>query len=336
MPACPPNAKTRVQIRLDGVNTSVYGLRMDSPRRFAYGPQWRQLVAMFAVGVTLLAFVGRISFGWGAVLGFLPLTFALIGTLRRLAFPGFVELGPDTLSISTGFFQARVRGIGYADVEQTSEQVISSRMSVLRLRTRERTFEINSILLPSRTDFYAVRDFVNARVQPKERPAPLAEAGKYCIHCAYEGKGEIYNSIGQVVWRFKTLHRRPHYPYGIFRLPDFVVLDPAEKEVFRIKLERRWSLGQFALNENGRRIGTLRQRSFLRNKFTLHFASGQQWVFRLPLFSVRFGGVSGTGENIRMRVQGHKVWWVIMDPAMDTPPLVAAVAFIHREHLRLN
>src|SRR5208282_5234518 len=119
------------------------------------------------------------SFGFGLALGFLPLSFALMGTLRRLFLPRFLELRQDTLSISTGFFQARV----------------------------------------------AKRDFITSRVAPKEKNVPPIEAGKYCFRCSYEGIGEIYDSNGGILWHFKTLHKRPHYPYGLFRLPDFVVYD---------------------------------------------------------------------------------------------------------------
>jgi hypothetical protein len=308
---------------------------MDLPRRFAYGPQWRQIVIMLALGTAIFALAGKKSFGFGLALGFLPLSFALMGTVRRLFLPRFLELRQDALSISTGFFQARVAKILYADLEQTSE-VKRGRMTTFYLRTKERTFEINSILLPNMACYVAIRDFITSRVAPKEKIVPPIEAGKYCFRCSYEGIGEIYDSNGGILWRFKTLHKRPHYPYGLFRLPDFVVYDKAEKEIFRIKLERKWALAQFAMLENGSTVCIINQRSILRNKFTLNFRNGQKWVFKMPLFTVSFGGWSEAGEKIRVRIRTHNIWYVLIDTNVDSPQLAAALAFIHRERLRFN
>jgi len=308
---------------------------MDLPRRFAYGPQWRQIVVMFAFGAAILVFAGKASFGFGLALSFLPLLFALMGTVRRFFLPRFLELRQDTLLISTGFLQARVMTIPYADIEQTSE-VKRGRMTTFYLRTKERPFEINSILLPNMVSYVAARDFINSRVAPKGKNVPPIEAGKYCFRCSYEGNGEIYNSNGGILWRFKTLHKRPHYPYGLFRLPDFVVHDKSDKELFRIKLERKWALAQFMMLENGLPICTINQRSILRNKFTLNFTNGQKWVFKMPLFTVNFGGRSEAGEKIHVRVRTHNVWQVLIDTKADSAQLTVALAFIHRERLRFN
>jgi hypothetical protein len=209
-------------------------------------------------------------------------------------------------------------------------------MTTFYLRTKERTFEINSILLPNMASYVAIRDFITSRVAPKEKIVPPIEAGKYCFRCSYEGTGEIYDSNGGILWCFKTLHKRPHYPYGLFRLPDFVVYDKAEKEIFRIKLERKWALAQFAMLENGSPVCIINQRSILRNKFTLNFSNGQKWVFKMPLFTVSFGGWSEEGEKIRVRIRTHNIWYVLIDTNVDSPQLAAALAFIHRERLRFN
>lgn len=292
------------------------------------GPQWRQIVMMFALGAVILTLVGGKSFGFGLAFSFLPLSFALMGTARRLFLPRFLELRQDTLSISTGFYQAKVTEILYADIEQTSE-VKRGRMTTFYLRTKERTFEINSILLPNTASYVAVRDCITSRVTPKEKTVPPIAAGKYCFRCSYEGIGEIYDSNGGILWRFKTLHKRPHYPYGFFRLPDFVVHDKADNELVRIKLEQKWVLARFVVIENGLSICTIKLRSILRNKYSLNFANGQRWIFRLPLFTVNFGGLSEMGEKIRVRVQTHNIWYVQIDANIDSPQLVAALAFIH-------
>lgn len=290
---------------------------------------------MFALGAALLALVGRASFGLGMVFGFVPLSFALMGIVRRLFLPRFLELGQDALLLPAGFLRTRVASISYADIEQIGE-VARGRMTTIKLRTKGGSFEITSILLPDMASYVAVRDFVNSHVTPKEKAERPVEAGKYCFRCSYEGNGEIYNSNGEIVWRVKTLHRRPHYPYGLFRLPDFVVYDKADKECCRVKLERKWALAQFVMIENGLPVCTIRQRSILRNKFTLDFTNGQKWIFHEPLFAVNFSGLSETGEKIRVRLWSHNVWYAQVDAKIDSPQLGAALAFIHRERLRFN
>lgn len=305
---------------------------MVSPQRFTYGLQWRQIAVFLALGVVILVLVSKKSFGFGIALSFLPWLFTFLGTVQRLFFPRFLELEQNSVTIPKG--RQRIK-ILYADIEQTSEAK-HGRMTVFYLRTKERTFEINSIQLAKMASYVVVRDFINSRVAPKEKTVPPIEAGTYCFRCSYEGNGEIYNSNGKIIWRFKTLHTRPHYPHGFFRLPDFVVYDTTDKEIFRIKLERKLALAQFTMLENSLPICTINQRSVLRNKLTLNFVNGQKWVFRMPLFTVRFSGLSETGEKISVGVRTHNIWYVLIDAKVDSPQLMAVLAFIHRERLRFN
>jgi hypothetical protein len=265
--------------------------------------------------------------------GILFVTFALLLAIRRLAFPRFLQLEQESLLIPKGFSGAWISRILYADIEKGWETVRGSTRT-LNLQVKGQMIEINSIMLLDMVSYVAVRDFVKSRVIPKEKPV---EAGKYGFWCSYVGNGEIYNSNGKVIWHFKTLHIRPHYPYGLFRVPDFVVCDRAGKELFRIRLQRKWPLARFEMIENGSPICTFQQRSFLRNSFTFAFTDGQKWVFRMPLFTGRFGGLSETGEKIRAHSgRTHNIWYVSIDEKVDSPQLVAALAFIHRERLRFN
>lgn len=299
---------------------------MDLPRRYAYNPQWRIILFGFAFGAILLV----VRFHWVvSAVGILCATFGLLLALRRLIFPKFIEIGKDSILVPRGFSQTSIQKISYADIEDGWETDLGSTTATLNLRVKGRTFEINSIMLPDTASYNAVRDFVKSRFITKERTTQPVEAGKYCFQCSYEGNGEI-------LWRVKTLHKRPHYPYGFFRLPDFVVYDKADKEVFRIKRERRFSLSQFVMVDNGLPICTIKQRSILRNKYSLDFGNSLKWVFRMPLFTVNFGGLSETSEKIRVRLWSHNIWYVLIDTNVDSPQLVAALAFIHRERLRIN
>jgi hypothetical protein len=307
---------------------------MDLSRQFPYNPHWRIILFGLVFGSALLA-CGRIHWLFFAA-GIPFATFGLLLTARRVLLPQFLQLEQSSISIPKGFLRTWVTKIPYADIEREWETVHGS-MRTLTLQVKGRKFEVLSMMFPDLASYVAVRDFVKSRVAPEEKTPRPVEAGKYGFRCSYEGNGEIYNSTGEVIWHFKTLHSRPHYPYGLFRLPDFVVYDKAEKELFRIKLKRRWSLGYFELVQNGSTACTIRQRSFLRNKFTLDFANGQNWVFRMPLFSVKFSGLSDNGGKIRVLVgASHNIWYALIDEKFDESKLVAALAFIHRERLRFN
>ncbi len=316
---------------------------MDSPRQFIYGPQWKILFYFFVVGIVFLALAGIrvISLAAGFGLALLPLAFAFAGTLHRLVSHRFLELGQTRLSICSGFLHARIAKIPYEEIEQVWESV-KGRTSILHLRTKARTFEVVSTLLPDMDSYVAVRDFVNSHLTPKagghgNQPQPREE-GKYCFKCSYEGNGKIFASNGEGLWRVETQHfgGQRRYPYGLVRLPDFVVYGKDNKEAFRVKLERKWALAQFVMLENGSPVCTIKLRSLLRNKYTLAFVNGQHWVFKMPLFTVIFRGRSDSGKEIRVRLWSHNIWYVLIDPAADNPQLVAALAFIHRERLPFN
>jgi hypothetical protein len=315
---------------------------VQAQHHFCYGPQWRKIVWLFALGFTAvsLALLRVITHGLGAALAIVPLGFALVATLRRLLFPRFIELGQDSLTVCAGFLQTRTRRIAYAEIQEACEAA-TGKLRVLALKTKAGKIEISSILMPDMASYVLVRDFVTSQIPQPPTPAgplPPSERGKYCFECSYEGNGEIYDSNGEILWHARTLHRRRFlpYPFGFFRLPDFVVYDQANLELFRVKRERKWPRARFLMVGNGAPICTIRQRSVLLNKYTLEFADGQHWTFRMPLFTVDFGGSSQAGETIRVRLWSHNVWYVFIEPTADRPQLAAALAFIHRERLRCN
>jgi hypothetical protein len=163
-----------------------------------------------------------------------------------------------------------------------------------------------------------------------------SEAGKYCFRCSYEGNGEIFDSKGEVLWRVKTQHfNSPHYPYGFFRLPDFIIYDKINNEILRVTRKRGlWD--HCLMIEEGVSVCGIRQRSILLNNYRLDFADQSKWTFHMPLFTVLFKGKSDKGTRIQVRARSHNVWYVLIDPQADNYRLVAALAFIHRERLRRN
>jgi len=254
-------------------------------------------------------------------------------------------LTQNSLSLPTGFLQIRTTEIPYGEIEWTRDSLLPL-TGILALRAGGRTFNIPSTLLPDGVSFVTVRNFINSQSSsqgPKtESSASEATEGRqYSFQCDYEGNGEIYNRDGELLWTFKTEHRRRlsrtfvRIPaYGLFRLADFVVRDKAQKEWLRIKRERRLPMAKFVMLENGSRVCTIKQRSMLLNRYELDFASGSKWNFSMPLFSVFFSAMSDDGTRVRVRLWSHNVWYALLNPGLENPHLVAALAFIHRERLR--
>jgi hypothetical protein len=158
----------------------------------------------------------------------------------------------------------------------------------------------------------------------------------YMFQCAYHGRGAIYE-VGkeEPLWRFTSQEgRRERYPYGILRLPDFVVYDPQNQELFRVKRARRLPMAKFIMTENGRPICTIGQRSIFLNRYRLEFASRESWTFHMPLFTVDFKGWSNLGGTVFVRLKNHNTWYLRIDEGWNSKQLLAALAFIHRERLR--
>ncbi len=287
-------------------------------------------------GILCIAWFRMMPLVLAVVLSIFPLTVAFLGTIRRLAIPRFIETGTDAILISTGFLQFRRILIPYLEIEQTWEGA-RPKVPVFYLRAKGRIFEINSLLLPDKTAYVAIKDFVNAHLTPKNdqqsNTMPI-EAGAYYFKCNYDGNGTVSNSSGEVLWHIKTPFSSGGSPFGFGPCPDFSFYDELDKQLLSVNLERRFLQKRFVMTENGMPVCTIRQKGILFTKYTMNFSNGQNWVFRLPLFTVIFTGLSKNGAKIRVRLWNHNTWLVLIDPNADNPQLVAALAFIHRERLR--
>ena len=61
-------------------------------------------------------------------------------------------------------------------------------------------------------------------------------------------------------------------------------------------------------------------------------SSAPGWMFRMPLFTVFFGGESTAGELFWVEVGPSNLQWnVLFQPGTDQVPLVAGLAFLHRQ-----
>ena len=167
---------------------------------------------------------------------------------------------------------------------------------------------------------------------PKEIK-PRAHPGAYTLHMDGAVTGRFTITPEKYSGVFRTGPEHFYSTYGLFHLPDFVVYDTAGRELLRIRRERRLP-SQFVVLEDGRPVSTIRQRSIFLNKYTMDFADGSRWMFHMPLYTVFFGGVSGSGASVRVLLETHNVWYVLIDSGVDTLHLVSSLAFIHRERLR--
>jgi hypothetical protein len=193
-------------------------------------------------------------------------------------------------------------------------------------------------VLPTAVESLARREG-HAKVEQVNSNSMVRQPGDPALYgfcCTYEGSGAIYEAGNmEPLWRFTGQEgRRERYPYGFFHLPDFVVYDPDKRERFRFKRVRRLPMARFIMIEDGRPICTISQRSPLLNRYRLDFTSGERWSFHMPPFTIYFKGWSATGGKVFVRLDAHNTWHLQIDEGHDSPQLLAALAFIHRERLR--
>lgn len=144
--------------------------------------------------------------------------------------------------------------------------------------------------------------------------------------------GAVLDEQGVIRWRYGT-RKNPFVPClgNPFNKPDFVIADPDGRDEVVI---RRASFipPVFNIMEAGRIIGTVKMRSVFRNRYTIDIESVNSWTFRMPLFTIRFFGVSRSGPEIWVAVGPSKMEWsILIKRDAREWPLLAALAFIHVE-----
>ena len=125
--------------------------------------------------------------------------------------------------------------------------------------------------------------------------------------------------------------RSPYSPLNLLRKPDFVLTDPEERVVLRIRRNSRVP-PRFNMIQDGEVVGTICLRSILRNKYAIALKAGPTWTFRMPLFTVHFHGESTAESRVWVAVGPSKLQWTLLaQPGTDDLRLLAGLAFIHRE-----
>jgi hypothetical protein len=138
-------------------------------------------------------------------------------------------------------------------------------------------------------------------------------------------------------------HRTTHLRYGIrknpsarrlenpFNKPDFVIANLNRSEEIVI---RRASFipPVFNILQAGKSIGRIRMCSLFRNKYAIEMDGANPWIFRMPLYTIRFFGNSYTQTGIWVALGPSKMeWYILLKYDVMEWPLLAALAFIHVE-----
>lgn len=316
---------------------------MDIQRRYSYDPQWWLIGYIFAgciIMMILTAFPWIFSLKIGVSLGGFLFLMTLLLTLRRLIFRRYLELGESALMLPTGFLRSRIVEIPYSAIERIWE----TRMllaDVLCLGVGKRTFEIRTSFLPDEGSYMAIRDFLGSSAQRNSSGAGVSEVketeplSEYGTSSSYFGDGEIYSfEEERVVWRFGNEPNVARYSYGIWRLPDFIIRGLDGGELLRIRRSRRFPWARFHLLVNGNPIGQIRSCGVLFTRYRLSVGDSPDWKFHLPHFTVNFRGICESGDTLRIKRIDHWNWYVGIQHGAASLPLLATIAFLHRERLR--
>ncbi len=151
------------------------------------------------------------------------------------------------------------------------------------------------------------------------------------IHETVDYAGSIVDESGDVVWRSETHPTRsPHSPANLLKKPAFIIVEPDGSEIARVSRSRRLP-PTFSIRDTKGCIGTIRLQSILRNLYSVSLGS-ENWLFRMPLFRVDFGGASDLGARVWVIMgPSKKQWNILFDLGVKHREMAIAIAFIHRE-----
>ena len=161
-------------------------------------------------------------------------------------------------------------------------------------------------------------------------------------HGAYHGSdinldekntGQVLTRTGdenRVFWKFEPNPLRATLSIrNLFKKPELVFLTPEGCEEFRISRHARIP-ATFVLLKNGEVAAEIVRRSILRNNYSIQ-CDGRTWIVRMPVFTIRFFGVSDQGQHVWILVGPSKRQWsILFERGADSPHLLASIVFIHR------
>lgn len=117
---------------------------------------------------------------------------------------------------------------------------------------------------------------------------------------------------------------------NVIRVSDFVMTDGDDREILRIARRTRFP-SRFDILQQGETGGTIEMRGLLRSRSVLKLASGRNWTFWMPPFSLDFFGESDDGLRIWAQVGPSGTQWnLLVEPDAHDVRLVAWLTFLHR------
>lgn len=177
--------------------------------------------------------------------------------------------------------------------------------------------------------------------RPRWARAGPFPGNRYSTWCTYYGDGDIYSfeegrEEGRVVFRSRNEPQFKTLMYGLVRFPEFVVYDPDGKEVVRIRRTRRFPRAIFEMRDGKELRATIVRRHPLFSSYDIRLAGGPDWRFKLPLFTNYFFGESSIGGRLLAWLDTHYQLLMVVATNHDSPYLIHALAFIHRERIRVG
>lgn len=169
-----------------------------------------------------------------------------------------------------------------------------------------------------------------------ESTRELYETGeRYLIRSDWHGYGELIRcSGGELILRFGNSFRPRWMLYGYFKMPDFVITDKAGSEIFRFRPSAVFSRSVFEVVAGSSLAGQVKVRFKLGWRYELTGPRVPRWTINMPLFTVRFSGVSDAGHRVVFTHANHREWVLLVTPGGDTDIFLATMAFVVREYLR--
>jgi hypothetical protein len=101
-----------------------------------------------------------------------------------------------------------------------------------------------------------------------------------------------------------------------------------KQPLFAVRRVRRFPCLRYAIFRDGHEVGTVSGLNLLRTRYYLKFATGPGWVLFTPMYSVFFYAISDDAGAVAVRQKRHNTWGVRFGPDLDSPELIAALAFV--------
>lgn len=144
--------------------------------------------------------------------------------------------------------------------------------------------------------------------------------------------GKIFDEHGSIRWQYDAVRNPEGRNWrNPLNKPDFVFTNPAGHAEILI---RRMSFvpSVFQILEGTNSIGRVSLQGLLGIKYRILLDGYGTSTFRLPLFTVRFGGDTDNGPSIWVVVGPSKMQWnVLLKPGTNDRGLVVSLAFIHNQ-----